>query len=76
MDWPPVIDFTDEAWRQARERLTAGHVQLRQVIAAFPEARLDQMRPDGETSWYVLIHGIVQHDLYHAGQIGLLAKAK
>ena len=26
-------------------------------------------------SFYVLLHGIVQHDLYHAGQIALLKKA-
>jgi len=76
MDWPPVSDFSAESWQRTRERLAAGHDRLRRTIAAFPEAQLDQLRPDGETSWYVLIHGIVQHDLYHAGQIGLLAKAK
>jgi uncharacterized damage-inducible protein DinB len=34
---------------------------------------------DAETgqgvSHYVLLHGIVQHDVYHAGQIALLKKA-
>ena len=76
MDWPAVSDFSAESWQRTRERLAAGHERLRGTIAAFPEAKLDQIRPDGETSWYVLIHGIVQHDLYHSGQIGLLAKAK
>jgi len=76
MDWPPVSDFSAESWQRTRERLAAGHERLWRTIAAFPEDKLDQIRPDGETSWYVLIHGIVQHDLYHAGQIGLLAKAK
>ena len=76
MDWPSIDEFSAESWQRTRERLAGGHERLRRTIAAFPEDRLDQMRPDGETSWYVLIHGIVQHDLYHAGQIGLLAKAK
>jgi hypothetical protein len=26
-------------------------------------------------SRYVLLHGLVQHDLYHAGQIAVLKKA-
>ena len=25
---------------------------------------------------YVMLHGLVQHDLYHGGQIGLLKKAR
>ena len=27
-------------------------------------------------SYYVLLHGIVQHDVYHSGQIALLKKAR
>ena len=29
----------------------------------------------GEASVYVTLHGGVQHDLYHAGQIAMLKKA-
>jgi uncharacterized damage-inducible protein DinB len=27
------------------------------------------------TSYYELLHGIVQHDVYHAGQIAVLKKS-
>jgi hypothetical protein len=30
---------------------------------------------EGKPSAYFTIHGIIQHDLYHAGQIALLKKA-
>ncbi len=41
---------------------------------AFPETKLGRLRPDQETTWYVLIHGQIQHQLYHAGQIALLKR--
>ena len=47
-----------------------------------PESRLFEPtndprdRPLGTgVSYYVLLHGAVQHDVYHAGQIALLTKA-
>lgn len=73
-DWPPVKETTPEAWQRTRDRLAAKHEQLRAAIAAFPDERLDEVRP-GAGTWYVLLHGIVQHDLYHAGQISMLKKA-
>ena len=74
MDWPPVAGGSEAAWQDTLQRLHAGHDRLRATVAAFPEPKLDAMRPDGETTWYALIHGIIQHDLYHAGQIAILAK--
>jgi hypothetical protein len=47
-------------------------------VAAFPESRLGDQVP-GKTenyhNFYYLLAGIVQHELYHAGQIALLKKA-
>ena len=74
MDWPPVRETSAEAWQKTRDRLAANHDALRAAIAGFAESRLDELRP-GADSWYVLFHGIVQHNLYHAGQIALLKKA-
>ena len=74
LDWPPVRETGDAAWQRTRDRMAATHDRLRAAIASFPDARLDEERP-GAGTWYVLFHGIVQHDLYHAGQIGLLRKA-
>lgn len=73
-NWPPVTEITPEAWQRTRDRMAANHEKLRSTLAAFPDERLDEVRPGADT-WYVLFHGIVQHDLYHAGQIALLKKA-
>jgi len=73
-DWPPVDDSSASAWAQARERLASGHRRLQETLAAMKDADLSRKTRKG-TSFYVLAHGIIQHGLYHAGQIALLKKA-
>ena len=74
-DWPLVAATTDEAWEQTRQALKQGHDDLQSTIAVLDESRLDQPIIEGLASVYVTLHGIVQHDLYHAGQIAILKKA-
>jgi uncharacterized damage-inducible protein DinB len=74
-DWPMVAATGDEAWEQSRQALKQGHDDLRSAIASLDESRLDQPIIEGLASVYVTLHGIVQHDLYHAGQIAILKKA-
>jgi len=73
-DWPMVAANGDEAWEQSRQALKQGHDDLRSAIANLDESRLDQPIIEGLASVYVTLHGIVQHDLYHAGQIAILKK--
>jgi uncharacterized damage-inducible protein DinB len=81
-DWPEVGDPSTLRWQSALARLEAAHRNLIAGIKALPEERLFQPtndlrdRPLGiGVSYYVLLHGVVQHDVYHAGQIALLKKA-
>jgi uncharacterized damage-inducible protein DinB len=74
-DWPMIAATSDEAWKQTRQALKQGHDDLRSTIAGLDESRLDQPIIEGLASVYVTLHGIVQHDLYHAGQIAILKKA-
>jgi uncharacterized damage-inducible protein DinB len=74
-DWPAVNDTSDEAWRQALETLQSVHRELYEAIGRLDDARLDQPIVEGMPSVYVTLHGVIQHDLYHAGQIAILKKA-
>ena len=81
-DWPAVGEPTEVRWRQALDGLERAHRDLLAAIESLPEAKLfeptkaERDRPLGAgVSYYVLLHGIVQHDVYHAGQIALLKKA-
>jgi uncharacterized damage-inducible protein DinB len=74
-DWPPVTATDDEAWAQTKLKLNQGHHELRSAVAGLDDSRLDQPIIEGMSSVYMQLHGIIQHDLYHAGQIALLKKA-
>lgn len=74
-DWPPADDMSDAAWEQAKAALDRGHEALRKTIAGLDESRLDQPILEGLSTVYVTLHGVIQHDLYHAGQIAMLKKA-
>jgi len=74
-DWPPVRDSSDAAWKKTLDDLDRGHHQLRQAIAALTDDRLSRRVAGKDYSIYGMLHGLVQHDLYHAGQIALLKKA-
>lgn len=74
-DWPPADGSSDAAWEQAKASLDRGHQALLEAIARVEEARLDQPILEGMSTVYVTLHGVIQHDLYHAGQIALLKKA-
>ncbi len=74
-DWPSPDDTSDAAWEQAKAALDRGHEALREAIARINESRLDEPIVEGLSSTYVTLHGIIQHDLYHAGQIAMLKKA-
>ncbi len=75
-DWPPLWEATNVEWQRAVQNLVNTHGRLRKAVEGFRDDQLDE-RPSKRTnnSRYLMLHGIVQHDLYHAGQIALLKKA-
>jgi uncharacterized damage-inducible protein DinB len=75
-NWRPITDTGEAAWESTKQELIESHRRLLNAIAAIDETRLNQpMITAGEASVYVTLHGGVQHDLYHAGQIAMLKKA-
>lgn len=75
MDWPPVRDTSEAAWKQALENLRQSRARLRTIVERVRDDQLDEKpAPRTDNSRYVMLHGVVQHDLYHAGQIAILKK--
>ena len=76
-NFPPVIDTSEAAWRKAVEHLKATHERLVKTVTEFQDSRLPQQVQGKSQSYYTFFYmfsGIVQHELYHAGQITLLKK--
>lgn len=75
-DWPPVSRTDDTAWAEHLVLLRARHEALEMTVAAMSDTGLEELTPSKAGTRYFLIHGAIQHDLYHAGQIALLAKVR
>jgi uncharacterized damage-inducible protein DinB len=72
-DFPEVTDTSAAAWKQSVDALGASHRALRSAVEALPDSRLIE-KLEGGATMYSNLHGLVQHDLYHAGQIAILKK--
>jgi uncharacterized damage-inducible protein DinB len=74
-DWALVSDSSDQAWSKAAKGMFETGERLASAMEQFHDARLVETVPGRKYDFYYLFHGIVQHCLYHAGQIALLKKA-
>jgi uncharacterized damage-inducible protein DinB len=74
-DWPAVTEVSQLAWQQTLNHLTSSQQQLMPAISRLTDDSLTKGVAGKSYSIYVMLHGVVQHDLYHAGQIAILKKA-
>jgi uncharacterized damage-inducible protein DinB len=72
------LNFPDSKdWHDCVKQLEESQRTLLAAIEKFPAEKLSDTVPNFKDpySFYSLIHGIIHHDLYHAGQIMLIKKA-
>jgi hypothetical protein len=74
-DWAPIADFSAAAWAEARDQLLQGGERLAHGIEGFADSRLKDTVPGRDYDFYYLFHGVVQHGLFHGGQIAMLKRA-
>jgi len=75
-DWPAPPEPSEPAWRQALDQLAQAQRDLESEIGKLTDDRLrEKVLGEVPYSIYTMLHGVVQHNLYHAGQIALLKKA-
>jgi uncharacterized damage-inducible protein DinB len=77
-NFPAVTDTSEAAWSQAVDNTKKTHHELIKAVAGFPDSRLTDQVPGKSQNYYnfyYMFSGVVQHELYHAGQIALLKKA-
>lgn len=81
-DWPHLSSTTEAAWQDCLSSLTSAHDTLLTDLEELPEEKLwrtvgssDRSRELGTgLSYYAMLHGLVQHNVYHSAQIGMLRR--
>ena len=67
-------DLTEAKWNQLKGDLLASQNTLLGLLEKTEDPQLLDIVGNRKYDFYVLLHGIIQHDLYHLGQIVLLSK--
>ena len=75
-NFPAVPKPTEAAWRNGVARAKRTHERLVKTVGSLSESRLRERVPGKKYDFYHLLHGVAQHELYHAGQIAILKKAQ
>jgi len=75
-NFPLTPKPTAAAWRKALAAAKRTHDALVKTVAELPDSRLRDRVPGKRYDFYHMLHGVVQHELYHAGQIAVLKKAQ
>ncbi|MEO5890758.1 MAG: DinB family protein [Ferruginibacter sp.] len=70
----PVTDQSENAWQRTLQDLKISQDKWNTFLEKMTEDDLEKINPKNNSSYYNNIHGIIQHDAYHLGQIVLLAK--
>lgn len=82
-DWPPEASALDDAgWIAARSEVEFAHDALAAAVRDFPPERLGERVGGPErdpalgtgVTFAGLVHGVAQHNAYHAGQVMLLKR--
>jgi len=74
-DWPLVADTSTAAWAEVVRDLRAEYELLRAEALKRTDRGLAETTEGQRYTVYQMLHGVVQHILYHAGQIAILKKA-
>jgi len=76
-NFPAVTEISKAAWQKTLAQVRRVHDELIAAVEKFPEASLRKQVPGkrgAHYNFYYMLHGVAQHEAYHAGQIALLKK--
>jgi uncharacterized damage-inducible protein DinB len=78
-DWPPTGAPDEQKWQNYVEDLKLVNVNLIGIIQKFPPEQWDELTTDERdrelgtgVTYEELINGLIQHHIYHSGQVALL----
>ena len=75
-DWAEPEKTSESAWWEMRHELSASMEALCAAVAEHTARELDEPLRDGDVTRYAALHGVAQHNYYHAGQIAVLKRVQ
>ncbi len=73
-NFPTVTDTSETSWKAALEKLRKSHKDLEQAVQKAGPSILERRVPGKDYNFRFMLHGVVQHEAYHGGQISILKK--
>jgi hypothetical protein len=74
LNFPAAPAPSKPNWQKTLEQFRASNQEFRDALAKLDAACVDEFSAAGKRSFYDEAHGLIQHNVYHAGQIALLKK--
>lgn len=73
-DWPRPPEPSEEAWQQLIVDFKHNQEHLINKLSASDDSVLTETVPRREFTYHHMLEGMIHHDIYHLGQIGILKK--
>lgn len=72
-NWPELTSLKAKGWKTILKEFDESQQQLVKLLSEAKPAFFEEEYAPG-SSWTYITEGIIQHDVYHLGQIGLVKK--
>ncbi len=74
-NFPPMPELSSETWARTLDQLRASNERFREALAKLDPGKLYDFSAAGKRTFYDEAHGLIEHHVYHLGQIALLKKS-
>jgi len=75
-NFPAMPHITEDNWNRALDQVRASNTKFREALSQLDPAKLEALSAAGKRTFYEEAHGLIEHHIYHLGQIVLLSKAR
>jgi len=74
LNWRKIVAMNETEWKTIQDDLLKSQTQLLQHIEQIPESIMSTIVDGRKYNFRLMLQGIVQHDIYHSGQISMIKK--
>lgn len=73
-NFPAMPPATEQNWQKTLAEFQASNRSFRAALAKLEPGKLNELTAAGKRTYYGEAHGLIEHHVYHLGQIAVLKK--